>query len=71
MIECIVGWGKRHGTRRKMNHRGFAGVTADCLLNLIGSKLNRIPKRLAQRGEVLSPPNTAHRLNGTSIHLRK
>ena len=50
MIECIFGWGKQHGTMRKMKHRGLAGVAADFLLNLIGYNLIRIPKLLAQRG---------------------
>ena len=59
MIECRFGWGKQHGTRRKTKHRGLAGVAADFLLNMIGYTLIRIPKLLAQRGEVR--PHTATR----------
>lgn len=50
MIECLFGWGKPHGTMRKTKHRGVASVTADFLLNLIGSNFVRIPTLLAQRG---------------------
>src|ERR1700722_14824859 len=46
MIECIFGWGKRHGTMRKTKHRGIATVAADFLLNLIAYNLIRIPKCL-------------------------
>jgi transposase len=44
MIECIFGWGKQHGTIRKIKHRGIARVAADFLLNLIAYDLIRIPK---------------------------
>jgi transposase len=47
MIECIFGYGKQHGTMRKTKHRGFAGVAADFLLNLIAYNLVRIPKLIA------------------------
>lgn len=49
MIECLFGWGKQHGTKRKTKHRGLAGVAADFLLNLIGYSPVRIPKLLAER----------------------
>jgi transposase len=47
MIECIFGWGKQHGTMRKVKHRGLAKVGADFLLNLIGYNLVRIPRLIA------------------------
>src|SRR6476660_2403960 len=47
MTECIVGWGKQHGTMRKTKHRGIAGVATDFLLNLIAYNLIRIPKLVA------------------------
>jgi transposase len=47
MTECIFGWGKQHGTMRKVKHRGLAAVGADFLLNLIGYNLVRIPRLLA------------------------
>jgi len=47
MIECIFGWGKQHGTLRKIKHRGLARVAADFLLNLIAYNLIRIPKLIA------------------------
>jgi len=47
MIECIFGWGKQHGTKRKTKHRGLAGVATDFMLNLIAYNLIRIPKLLA------------------------
>ena len=47
MIECIFGWGKRHGTMRKTRHRGIAGVSADFMLNLIAYNLIRIAKLTA------------------------
>ena len=47
MIECIFGWGKRHGTMRKTKHRGIRGVAADFMLNLIAYNLIRIPKLIA------------------------
>ena len=46
MIECIFGWGKRHGTMRKTKHRGLASVSTDFMLNLIAYNLTRIPKLL-------------------------
>src|SRR6266513_1816873 len=46
MIECIFGWGKQHGTRRKTKHRGLASVATDFMLNLIAYNLIRIPKLL-------------------------
>jgi hypothetical protein len=46
MTECILGWGKQHGTMRKTKHRGKARVAADFLLNLIAYNLIRIPKLL-------------------------
>jgi hypothetical protein len=49
MTECIFGWGKRHGTMRKTQRRGIAGVAADFLLNLIAYNLIRIPKLVAAR----------------------
>lgn len=47
MIECIFGWGKQHGTLRKIKHRGIRRVAADFLLNLIAYNLVRIPKLIA------------------------
>ncbi len=47
MTECILGWGKQHGTMRKTKHRGIASVAADFMLNLIAYNLIRIPKLLA------------------------
>jgi len=47
MVECIFGWGKQHGTMRKVKHRGLASVNVDFLLNLIGYNLVRIPCLLA------------------------
>jgi len=47
MIECIFGWGKQHGTMRKIKHRGLARVAGDFLLNLIAYNLVRIPKLVA------------------------
>jgi transposase len=47
MIECIVGWGKPHGTMRKTKHRGIRRVAADFILNLIAYNLIRIPKLVA------------------------
>jgi hypothetical protein len=47
MVECIFGWGKQHGTMRKVKHRGLARVGADFILNLIGYNLVRIPRLLA------------------------
>jgi transposase len=47
MIECIFGWGKRHGTMRKTRHRGNRRVAGDFLLNLIAYNLVRIPKLLS------------------------
>ena len=47
MTECIFGWGKQHGTMRKVKHRGLQRVGADFLLNLIGYNLVRIPRLLA------------------------
>lgn len=44
MIECIFGWGKQHGTLRKIKHRGLVRVGSDFLLNLIAYNLIRIPK---------------------------
>jgi hypothetical protein len=41
--------GKQHGTMRKTQHRGIAGVAADFLLNLIAYNLIRIPKLVAAR----------------------
>ena len=35
MNECIFGWGKQHGTKRKTKHRGIGRVAANFLLNLI------------------------------------
>ena len=46
MIECIFGWGKRHGTMRKTKHRGLASISTDFMLNLIAYNLTRIPKLL-------------------------
>jgi len=43
MTECIFGWGKQHGTMRKIKHRGIAAVAADFLLNLIAYNLIRFP----------------------------
>ena len=50
MIECILGWGKQHGTMRKTKLRGTDKVAAHFMLNLIGYNLIRIPKLLAQGG---------------------
>ncbi len=47
MAECIFGWGKQHGTMRKVKHRGLATVGTDFLLNLIGYNLVRIPRLVA------------------------
>jgi hypothetical protein len=47
MVECIFGWGKQHGTMRKVKHCGLASVGADFILNLIGFNLVRIPRLLA------------------------
>lgn len=47
MIECIFGWGKKHGTMRKTKHRGVGRVAADFPLNLIAYNLIRIPKLVA------------------------
>ena len=47
MAECIFGWGKQHGTIRKVKHRGLASVNVDFVLNLIGYNLVRIPRLLA------------------------
>jgi Transposase DDE domain len=44
MVECIFGWGKQHGTMRKVKHRGLASVGADFLLNRIGYNLIGIPR---------------------------
>jgi transposase len=44
MIECIFGWGKQHGTLRKIKHRGILNVASDFILNLIAYNLIRIPK---------------------------
>jgi hypothetical protein len=44
MIECILGWGKQHGTMRTTKHRGIGRVAADFLLNLIAYEAIRIPK---------------------------
>jgi hypothetical protein len=44
MIECILGWGKQHGTMPKTKHRGIARVATDFVLNLIAYNLTRIPK---------------------------
>ena len=54
MIECIFGWGKRHGTMRKTKHRGLASVATDFMLNLIAYNLIRIPKLLAAQVSVCS-----------------
>jgi hypothetical protein len=47
MIECIFGWGKLHGTMRKVKLRGLANVASTFMLNLIAYNLVRIPKLLA------------------------
>jgi hypothetical protein len=47
MAECILGWGKQHGTMRTTRHRGIARVAADFLLNLIACNLVRIAKLIA------------------------
>jgi len=47
MVECIFGWGKQHGTMRKVKHRGVGSVNVDFLLNLIVYNLVRIPRLLA------------------------
>jgi len=47
MIECIFGWGKQHGTMRKIKHRVICRVAADFMLNLIAYNLIRIPKLVA------------------------
>jgi hypothetical protein len=47
MIECIFGWGKQHGTKRKTKHRGTDRAAAGFLSNLIAYNLIRIPKLLA------------------------
>ena len=50
MVECILGWGTQHGTRRKTKLRGTDNVAAHFLLNLIGYNLIRIPKLLPGTG---------------------
>ncbi len=47
MIECMFGWGKQHGTLRKIKRRGIARVTGTLMLNLIAYNLARIPKLVA------------------------
>ena len=49
-IECIFGWGKRHGAMRKTEHRGLRRVAAGFLLNLIAYNPIRIPKIVAAWG---------------------
>jgi hypothetical protein len=44
MIECIVGWGKQHGTLRNTRPRGIHRVAGDFPLNLIAYNLVRIPE---------------------------
>jgi hypothetical protein len=44
--QCAFGWGKQHGTMRKIKHRGIARAV-DFLLNLIAYNLIRIPKIVA------------------------
>jgi len=44
LIECIFGWGKKHGTLRKTKHRGIAHVASHFTLNIIAYNLIRIPK---------------------------
>ena len=35
MVECVLCWGKRHGTNRETKRRGIARIAADFLVNLI------------------------------------
>ena len=44
MIECIFGWGKQHGTMRKIKHRVICRVAADFMLNLIAYNLIPVPE---------------------------
>jgi transposase len=47
MIECMLGWGKQHGTMRKTKLRGVWRVAGNFMLNLIAYNLFRIPKLAA------------------------
>jgi hypothetical protein len=41
MVECIVGWGKQHGTMRKTKHRGIARVRFPSPVSNQGSRSHR------------------------------
>ena len=66
MIECIFGWGKQHGTKRKTKHRDPAGVATDFML-LIAYNLIRIPKLLAAQVSVRHNIPTAPKPQGKKM----
>ena len=57
MIECIFGWGKQHGTMRKIKHRVICRVAADFMLNLIAYNLIPVPNLVPAK---LPPNNRPH-----------
>jgi hypothetical protein len=59
MIECILGWGKQHGTMRKTKHRVICRVAADFMLNLIAYNLIPVPKLVPARQQNYPEQSTA------------